>query len=143
MAIKRKRKIPVDDINFRLAEVATKGQLVTYDTSNDGYVRVPASVAFDDKVAGLLMIDVVDKDFNAVPENRQRLETGLSGVVRLAKVGEIATNRVAAGAVFGPGSGVYLADGGLITNVSTNEQVGTALAEEDADGFVEIYLDID
>jgi hypothetical protein len=144
MAVKRKRKLNSDDINFKLAEVAEKGLLVTYDTANAGFVRVPgASVAFDDKVAGMLLIDVVNKDFNAVPVNFQKLETGLSGFVRLAKLGEIGTDQVAAGAEFGPGSGVYLAANGEVTNDSTEERVGTALSAVDANGFVEIYLKID
>jgi len=144
MALKRKRKIVTDDINFKLAAVAVKGLLVTYDTATDGFVRVPgSSPAFDDKVAGMLMFDVVDKDFNAVPVNFQKLETGLSGFVRLAKEGEIGTDQVVSGDSFGPGSGVYLGADGQITTASTNERVGTAITGADDDGFVEIYLDID
>jgi hypothetical protein len=143
MGVKRKRKIKVDDINFKLAAATSRGTLVTYDTANDGFVRVPgASPAFDDKVVGLLMHDVVDKDLNAVPENRQKIEVPLSGFVYLAKEGEVGTDQIAAGAVFGAGSGVFLGANGTVTNVSTNERVGTALAAEDAQGFVDVYFDI-
>ena len=144
MALRRKRKVKIDDINFKLATVAVQGLLVTYDTATDGFVRVPgASPSFDDKVAGMLMIATVNKDFNAVPVNFQKLETGLSGHVRLAKQGEIGTDQVAAGAGFGPGSGVFLGANGTVTNVSTNERVGTALSAVDANGFVDIYLRVE
>jgi hypothetical protein len=155
MALLRNRKIEVDDINFKMAEVASKGMLVTHDTANPDFVQVQASVSgvIGTKVAGMLMMDVVDKDFNAVPVNFQRLETGLSGLVRLAKLGEIGTDQIAAGSldpsgvpVFGPGSGVYLADAGLITHVqdsTQNERIGTALAAADSNNFVRIYLNVD
>ncbi len=145
MALKRKRKVKVDDINFKLAEVAVKGVLVTYDTVNDGFVRIPTTLALGDKVAGVLMIDVVNKDFNAVPVNFQKLETGLSGLVRLARQGELGTDQTGAGAVFGAGSGVFVNDLGLVHSVAdatVNERVGTALGAIDANGFVEVYFDI-
>lgn len=145
MALKRKRKVQVDDINFKMQEVAVKGLLVTYDLTNAGFVRVPTTLAVTDKVAGVLMIDVVNKDFNAQPVNFQKLETGFSGFVRLAREGELGTDQTAASAVFGAGSGVYVADGGKVSNVpdaTLNELVGTALGPIDSNGFVEIYFDI-
>lgn len=148
MALKRKRKIKVDDINFKLAEVASKGVLCVYDQANAGFVKIAAStsgVLPAEKVAGVLLIDVVNKDFNAQPVNFQKLETGLSGFVRLARQGELGTDQTATGAVFGAGSGVYLHDAGKISNVqmsSSNERVGTALGAIDSNGFVEVYFDI-
>jgi len=150
MALKRKRKIKTDDLNFKLAQVAVKGVLVTYDAVTDGFVKLDAAIASPsftpDKVVGMLMFDVVDRDFNALPVNFQKLETGLSGFVRLAKEGEIGTDQLDAGAVFGPGSGVFLGANGTIATATVSpsgERVGTALASVDSDGFVEIYLDID
>lgn len=147
MGLKRKRKPQIDDISFRLDEVAVKGQIVTYNNAKVGFVQVQAAVSgvIGTKAHGMLMFDVVNKDFNAVPVNFQRLETGISGFVPVLRVGEIGTDRVAGSSVFGAGSGVFLADSGNITNVQDsvqNERVGTALAAADDDGFVEIFLHI-
>jgi hypothetical protein len=147
MALKRKRKPIVDDINFKLDQVAERGVLCTYNTAKVGFVQVSASTSgvIPQKVAGVLMIDVVNKDFNAVPVNFQKLETGLSGYVRLLKQGEMGTDQTAAGAVFGAGSGVYLHNNGKISNVqmsTQNERVGTALSAADTNGFVDVYFEI-
>lgn len=148
MGLKRKRKPQIDDISFKLDAVAVKGQIVTYNTAKVGFVQVQAAVSgvIGTKAHGMLMFDVVNKDTGAVPMNYQKLETTLSGLVPCLRVGEIGTDQVATGAVFGAGSGVFLANNGEITNVqdsTQNERVGTALAAADADGFVEIFLHID
>lgn len=147
MALKRKRKPQIDDINFKLDAVAVKGQIVTYNNTKVGFVQIQAAVSgvIGTKAHGMLVFDVVNKDFGAVPVNFQKLETGISGFVPVFRVGEVGTDQVAVGAVFGAGSGVFLADSGNITNVQDsvqNERVGTALAAVDDDGFVELFLHI-
>lgn len=147
MGLKRKRKPQIDDINFKLDEVAVKGQIVTYNNTKTGFVKIQAAVSgvIGTKAHGMLVFDVVDKDFGAVPVNFQRLETGISGFVPVYRVGEVGTDQVKVNSVFGAGSGVFLADSGQITNVQDsvqNERVGTALAAADDDGFVEIFLHI-
>lgn len=152
MAIKRKRKVEVTDINYKMAAVAEKGQVLVYDTVNAGFVKLSASLTTTDKAAGVLMIDVVNKDFNALPQNFQKLETGLSGYVELLKQGELATDKRASGqdGVFGPGSGVYLATDGNVRNKPASGfaddhaglRLGTALEATDADGFVNVYWNI-
>jgi hypothetical protein len=167
VAVKRgTHKREITDLNFKMNEVAEKGLMVTYDVTNAGHVRLETSISgvVTNKVAGLLLTSVVNKDFNAIPVNRQLIETGLSGFVLLMKEGEIATDLVDSGALdasgvplFGPGSGVFLADSGRISNVQFtapggsgnprivvdgNERVGTAIASPDANNFVKLYLDI-
>jgi len=151
MALKRKHKEVVDDINFKMAVVAEKGMPVIYDTANAGFVKKSgATLTVKDKCAGILMIDVVNKDFGAVPQNFQKLETGLSGYVRLAKLGELSTDNLAAGAQFGAGSGVYLDINSTLRDKPVSGfaddpaglRLGTALGAVDADGFLEVYFDI-
>lgn len=145
MALKPDRKVIADDINFRVAEVAEKGELLVYDTATAGYLKKdpqPQADASLQNVAGMLMIDVVNKDFGAVPQNFQKLETGLSGVVRILKVGEITTNNLDAASEWGAGSGVYLGRDGTIHSVASGTRLGTALGAQDSDGYVRIWLSV-
>ena len=146
MALRPDRKVIHDDINFKVAQVAEKGVVLVYDTANAGFLKIdqePLADASLQNVAGMLMIDVVNKDFGAVPENHNKLETGLSGVVRVLKVGEITTNQVDAAADFGgAGSGVYLGRDGKITSVASGTRIGTTLGATDTDGYVKVFLNI-
>lgn len=151
--LKRKRDVRVQDINFKLAAVTERGTVVIYDTVNAGFVKKTAgTLTVTDKAAGVLLIDVVNDDFGAVPENHQKLEVGLSGYVPLCKQGELVINTLAAGEAgnFGPGSGVYLDINGLVRNKPVSGfaddhaglRLGTALSSVDSDGYVQIYFDI-
>lgn len=148
MAVKRKRKVDSEVIDFKLDEVAEKGVICTYNSAKAGFVQVQNSVSgvAGTKVAGLLLIDVVNKDFGAVPVNFQKLETGLSGYVRLMRQGTISTDQLttATSGNWGVGSGVYLDDNGKITTIqhsTQNEKIGHATGSVDA-GFLEIYLNV-
>ncbi len=140
MALRRKREPDILDINFKVAEVAVQGKLLTYDVANPGFAQVQASISgvVTTRVAGVLMTTVVDKDFGAQPVNFQVTETGLSGHVQLLKKGEMGIDQIVAGSVFGPGSGVWLRDNGNVANTAIsdggssnavgNQQVGIALS---------------
>lgn len=160
MALKPDNKIVVDDINFRCASVSEKGFLVTFNTST-GLVEKLTSSPSGKKVAGMLLMDVVTRGMpeNAVVlgedtgtmdqplPNRNRLETHVSGVVRLAKLGELYTNAInpTDWANIVVGDKLYVTASGKLsrTKVSSgHELVATALSVVDTDHYLKIYLNI-
>lgn len=157
MALKPRRNVMVDDINFRCASVAEKGFLVCY-SSTAGYVEAVATAISGKKVAGMLLLDVVNK---ATPSNLSlgedtgwtdreknvnKLETYQSGVVRLAKVGEIRTNALnpADWASFAQGDKLYLSGSGKLSNsqAAGAELVGHAMSARDSDGYLTVFLNL-
>jgi hypothetical protein len=146
MALKPDRRIDPHSqiIDYKLAQVAEPGVIVTYDAANAGFFTVPTSVTGLEQVGGILISRVVNKDFNAVPRNFQRREVGLSGAVNVVRRGEFLTNKIQPGATLGPGSGIYLADGGDISNVASGSAsaIGHVIAAADSDGYVRIALNV-
>jgi hypothetical protein len=144
-----------DDINFVCESLGSVGQVVVYNSA--GNVEVKASAHTADKVAGLLLIGVVNRavpgnleslpgDFTGTtsfPKNHNANETHISGVVRLLKIGELETDQVNATDNFVPGTGLYLDDAGLLTVSNTFDgPVGHALSTKNADGYVKVYINI-
>lgn len=157
MALKPKRDVLKDDINFRCASVAEKGYLVCY-SSTAGHVESVATAISGKKVAGMLLLDVVNK---ATPSNLSlgedhgwvdreknvnRIETYQSGVVRLAKMGEVRTNALnpADWANFAQGDKLYLSGSGKLSRsqAAGAEHVGHALSARDSDGYLAVFLNI-
>lgn len=161
-------KVSHDHILFRCNTVAAKGALLTYDTANDGFVKKNVGIpAFDDKVAGLLMINVVNRSVPGgliapgasggptvlgddtgvinLPRNHNKNETYVSGVIRLLVHGYTESNQISTqgGAVYGPGSGLYLGPDGELTSVAVSgwELVGHCLSGL-RDGYVRCFINI-
>lgn len=158
MALKQTlEKISHDHIIFRCENVAAKGSLLTYNTSKDGFVKKGSGApAFDDKVAGLLLINVVNRavpsnltvlgdDTGTVdlPRNFNKNETNVSGVVRLLVHGYTETDVFdsGAGVQYGQGSGLFLGSNGEVTTTPGSESVGHALSAV-RDGFVRVFINI-
>lgn len=148
MAIKGDQVVIADDINFRCAEVATKGMLLSY-SSTAGYVEKTASALSTTDPAGILLTDVVNKDFGAVPQNHQKIETGLSGYVRLVKIGQVRTNHYATASSYVAGTKLYLGDAGIVRPLSAAEQangdlphVGHALGAADSDSYLRFWINL-
>ena len=154
MGLKAHQKVVADDINFRLDSVQTRG-LVCGVSATAGECEVvadPSGVV----VAGLLMMDVVNKGVPANLASDSSLDTGTisdsltngknetykGGLVRLLRKGECSTSSVT-GAI-AQGDALYLAASGIIsaTQATGAPQVGFALEAKDSDGFVKMFLDV-
>lgn len=149
MALGVHQKIIADDINFVCDNVAAKGCLVSF-TANDGHVKKSNDVA--DKVAGLLLIDVVagihpsninlNEETGTINQSRnfQKLQTHVSGVVRLLKIGECVTNAVSG--TINCGDVLKNAAGGTLRVGGGGQTVGHALSDKDSDGYVKVWINI-
>ncbi len=147
-------KVSHDHIIFRCGNVAARGTLLTYRTSQDGFVeKLAGAPAFDTKVAGLAMqnvenvavpsnLTVIGDDTGTVdrPRNFNRNVTNVSGVVRLLVHGYTESDQLAS-VEFGQGSGLFLGSAGLLTTVPGTESVGHALSGI-RDGFVRCFINI-
>jgi hypothetical protein len=149
MALKPDQKIIADDINFRVGEVEEKGIVVCYASTAE-YVEKKTDPS-GAKVAGLLMVDVRNRDVRdslgvtAITRNYSKIEVPQSGVVRLVRIGMLRTNDVKDGDTFAQGNKLYIAGSGKLSNAqisSDHEEVGHALGAKDSDGYVRIWLNI-
>ncbi len=154
MALKAHQKVVADDMNFRLDSVQERG-LVCGVSSTAGECEVAADPS-GVTVAGLLMMDVVNKGVPSNLASDSNLDTGTitdslvngknetykGGVVRLLRKGECVTDQVT-GAI-AQGDALYLAASGIIsaTQATGAPQVGFALEAKDGDGFVKMFLDV-
>ena len=157
MALKPRRYIVQEDLNFRCNSVAEKGFMVCY-SSTAGQVETVTTAISGKKVAGMLLVDVVNK---ATPSNLSigedtgwtdrarnvhRTETYQSGVVRLAKIGELRTNALnpTDWANFAQGDTLYLSGSGKLSRVQAagTQQIGAAGSARDSDGYLTVFVNI-
>ena len=149
-------KVTHDDVLFRCSNVAAKSTIVTYTVGNPGFVEKLSGspIGGVTKVAGLLLINVVNRALPSnltvigddtgttdLPKNHNKNETNVSGTVRILRIGTAECNQLTSGDEFGPGSGVYLGDDGLLTSAAGNEQIGHALTGI-RDGFVRVFVNV-
>lgn len=154
MALKAHQKVVADDINFRLDSVQERG-LICAVSATAGECEVAADPS-GVTVAGLLMMDVVNKgvpsnlasdsnlDTGTITDslNAHKNETYKGGLVRLMRKGEVVTDQVTG--TINQGDALYLAASGIIsaTQAAGAPQVGFAIAAKDGDGFVKLFLDV-
>lgn len=164
MALKPHRKVIADDINFKCKNVCPKGVLVIYSTTA-GFVERPTlnggANPSGKKVAGVLMIDVVNKAApsllvrtggdplgtvdNTALLNPNKTETHTSGTVRLLKVGECMTNSLDPSDTFAQGDTLYITNSGLFSKVQDNSgivSVGRSLGAKDSDGYLKVWISL-
>lgn len=162
MALKPHQRVIAEDINFKCNNVAPKGVLLVYSSTAGQVERPPlnnvgTASPSGKKVAGVLMIDVVNKNLPSKfiltgdpvgtvdgVRNFSKLETHVSGVVRLMKVGELLTNNVDNEA-FAAGDKLYITNSGAFSKTqdsANHERVGTALAAKDSDGYLKVWVNI-
>ena len=92
MSLARKRNVKIDDINFKLAEVAEKGVAVVYDHDNDGFVRVATTLTalpLRDKCAGILMICVLTSVTSSKNPSRASPTENSSHLVLVTPPGDV------------------------------------------------------
>lgn len=150
MALKPDQKVIADDINFKMAAAQEKGILVCY-SSTAGFVEKKSDPS-GQKVAGLLMVDVRNRDVRdslgrtSTTRNYSKNEVPISGKVRLARVGEFQTDDVDSADTFAAGDDLYITSNGQFSKVKDNSgiegPIGHALGAKDSDGYVRIFLNI-
>ncbi len=148
MSVSGKLQRIAEDV-VRAASVASEGSVLEYvatppgGLSDYGYASNPTAVTATTPFAGILVHqDVVSRDLTAFPENHQRIDAYISGVASILKVGGLSTDQVVGADTFGPGSGLYVAAGGLLTTDATSaRKVGHATSAKDAQGFVAVWVD--
>ena len=130
------------------------GTIVVYDTSVSGagssfdnansLVKLSAVAAGSgEKPAGMLLLDVVNKDLSPTHLNFYKRETQVGGKGAIAKRGTFVTNSIPAGVNPAPGDAAYFTNGGFFHTTSTNStRVGTFVSSRNSDGYVKVDLTI-
>ncbi len=177
MALRPDRKFTDGtDISFFMNETGEKGEILVFNTSGSGaamddanaVVTTPGADPSGEKIAGMLLNDVVDKDLTRTHINEQKDEVQLGGKVTLGRQGVAVTNLIASGDTPTAGDPAYYVGGavthpvtlvgrlttsipddfgvaavdGLSTSRAENYRVGTFLSVKDADGFAKVQINI-
>lgn len=135
-------------------ETAEAGVLVIYDTATTGVgsanddpnVRVKLGTVHNgsgERPAGILLMDVVNKDLSTTHLNQYKRETQIGGKVAIAQRGTFVTNMISGGESPTPGQPAYFTRNGIFSTTSTNStRVGTFMQGRNADGYAKINLTI-
>lgn len=183
MALKPDRKIlDGTDISFFCNTVAERGMMAVFDTSTTGLgaamddanaVVVPTGVtASGQKVAGMLLCDVVNYDLTKQHINWHKNEVQLGSKVELLRHGDVVTNVITGsptpgavayntniGSFVGAAQTYTNAFGLTMTNTDTqvipgsgatpastvgnlNTRVGTFKGGKDSDGYVKVEINL-
>lgn len=103
--------------------------------------------ASGESCAGVLLMDVVNKDLSKWHLNVQKREGQIGGKVALLKKGTITTNAISGGVNPVAGNACYLGAGGYFTtaansNTTASPRVGTFTSSKSLDGYVKIDVNI-
>ena len=130
------------------------GCIVVYDVSVSGLGSafdtagsvVKASAVLNgsgEKPAGMLLLDIVNKDLSQTHLNVYKRETQVGGKVAIARGGVFVTNLITSASTPLPGDAAYFTLGGLLSTTSTNStRIGTFLGSKNSDGYVKVELTI-
>ena len=170
MALRPDRKYTIGtDITCFMNETGEKGEVLVYSTGGSGVamddpnavVTTPAADPSGQRIAGVLLNDVVNLDLTRQHINWHKDEVQLGGKVTLLRQGEITTNILASGETPSIGDPAYvgqttLAAGGTaqgcvtntaVTDTTVNEanpkyRVGTFKSTVDSDGYIRVEVNI-
>lgn len=135
-------------IKYFMNEVAEQGCIVNLDSPGGQGMDDPnASVSLPSgpsgSPAGVLMNDVVSLNLTRQHINQHKDEVQVGNKVALLKHGMIRTNSVKSGDTPAAGDAAhYTTDGEFTESVTDSDRVGTFVSELDADGYVEIEINI-
>lgn len=134
-------------IKYFMTEVAERGCIVNLDANGgagmdnpDATVSLPLGPSGNP--AGVLMNDVVDLDLMRTHLNQHVDEVQIGNKVAILVRGVVRTDAIASGQDPVAGEAAYYDTDGLFTTVSTSDQVGRFTSPVDADGFVEVEVNI-
>lgn len=146
--------------DFFMNTTGEAGCFVVYDTSNSGVGAssddtgaivkyATAAQASGEGAAGVLLMDVVNKDLAKWHLNAQKREGQIGGKVALLKRGVITTNAISGGvnpvagnACYGGSQGFFTTAANSNTNVGGSPRVGTFISSRSSDGYVKIDVNI-
>jgi len=134
-------------IKYFCNEVVERGcVMVLGNPGGDGMDNPNATVATPTGTggvpAGVLMNDVEDIDLTRVYRNDHRDVTQVGNKVALLRRGVVRTNVIKSGQTPDAGDPAHFDDNGEFTTVTTSARVGTFVSPVDADGFVEVEINI-
>lgn len=143
---------------FVVFDRSVSGLGASFDDTNS-VVKLPVIAnASGEYPAGVLLMDVVNKDLSRTHLNVQKREGQIGGKVSLLKRGVLVTNAITGGLQPAPGDAACLTQGGVLTNTivpitgqlgaggtpytaSTN-RVGTFLSSKSSDGYAKVEVNI-
>lgn len=174
MALKPNRKYTIGtDITAFMNETGEKGEVLVYSTGGSGaamddanmVVTTPSANPSGERLAGVLLNDVVNLDLTRQHINWHKDEVQLGGKVTLLRQGEITTNVVDTGVTPAIGAPAYVGRGALTaggtaqgwitttevtdygrnSNENLNKQLyrlGTFKSIKDSDGYCRVEINI-
>jgi hypothetical protein len=170
MALKPQRKIlDGTDISYFINETAEKGEVLVFSTGGSGsamddsnaVVTTPAASASGQRIAGLILNDVVNLDLTRQHLNWHKDEVQLGSKCTLLRHGEVTTNVVDTGVTPTIGAPAYVGRGAItsggtvqgwltttaVTDTSTVYapllyRVGTFKSTKDSDGYCKVEINL-
>jgi hypothetical protein len=169
MALRPDRKITDGaDISFFMNETGEKGEVLVFSTAGSGAAMDDANAVVTtptagsgERLAGILMNDVVNLDLTRQHINWQKDEVQLGGKVTVLRHGQITTNVIDTGAAGTPTAGApaYVGYGAItaggtsqgwlsatkVTDTGEGDEVyrcGTFLSTKDSDGYAKVEINI-
>lgn len=153
MALKNFRNIFNQDIDFYMDEVAEAGGVAVMSTVGSGEAsdQAEALVTYaanpSGKLpAGLLLVDMVNKDLTQTHINYYKRETQKGGKVPLVTQGTVVTNMIYTGQTPAVGKKAYLGPSGYLTVTNSNTVatpiVGEFRSSKDADGYAKVMINL-
>ena len=134
-------------IKYFMNEVAERGVIVNFDAPGgegmddpDATVSLPSGASGNP--AGVLMNDVVNLNLTRQHLNHHVDETQVGNKVDLLRRGFIRTNMVVDGDTPSAGDPAYYDTDGLFTTSTGSDQVGVFVSNLDAEGYVEVEVNV-
>lgn len=134
-------------IKYFMNEVAERGVIVNLDAPGgegmddpDATVSLPSGAS--GAPAGVLMNDVVNLNLTRQHLNHHVDEVQIGNKVDILKRGFVRTNMVADGDTPGAGDAAHYTTDGEFTTTTTSDRVGTFVSELDAEGYVEVEVNV-
>lgn len=134
-------------IKYFCNDVATRGRVMVLDAPggagmDNPLATVSVPTGTGGVAAGVLMNDVEDLDLTLVQLNVHRDVTQVGNKCAILNKGWIRTNVIASGQTPEAGDPAHFAANGEFTTVTTSARVGTFVSDVDADGYVEVEVNI-
>lgn len=134
-------------IRYFMAEVAERGIVVIKDTNGGSGMDDPSSTVSvptgtGGVPAGVLMNDVVNLDLTRQHLNYHKDVVQIGDKVALLVRGVVRTNMLKTGDTPVAGNPAHFTANGEFTTTTTSAQVGEFIGVPDADGYVEVEVNI-
>ena len=134
-------------IKWFMNEVAERGGIVNMDAPggqgmDDPNATVSLPTGPSGNPAGVLMNDVVNLNLTRTHKNWHQDEVQVGDKVDVLRRGVIRTNSVFTGDTPAAGDPAYYTTNGEFTTTATSAQVGVFTSELDAEGYVEVEVNV-